>query len=69
MTNSVIAMVISVFCGFNDAKISSTYKFDCMDHMINCVVDKAGSVVSKEEVDSCKANFNKGKRYGDTPRN
>lgn len=56
MTETLLLLTISLFCGIKDSKIPEDKKIDCLEYMTNCSVGKAGKI-KQEVVEECKVNY------------
>lgn len=56
MTMNELVLVISVFCGFKDERLTKEQKLECAEYMVNCSVDKNGSA-EKELFDKCQTKW------------
>lgn len=63
MTTLAVSAVISMFCQFHNIDIKTNVKFDCMDYMINCIVNKPAESIETRHVLVCENNYNAGMRF------
>jgi len=56
MTEALLVLTISVFCGIKDTSIPEDKRIECLEYMTNCSVGKAGKIETKT-VEKCKKDY------------
>ena len=56
MTEALLVLTISVFCGIKDKSIPEEKKLDCLEYVTNCSVGRAGKIETKT-VEKCKKDY------------
>ena len=56
MNVTILAAIISSFCGTKDMSIPHETKVECYELMVNCAVVKAGST-TPELIEKCKHTY------------